>query len=253
MIDVNKLAELMEGSYKIEQIQVGAQTVPFHVSHHGATQVKFGTPDCLTVFSLKQLVNAMPSMIVANRLSDTNKILVNVKNFDRVEVVTSEENVNGDREEIMCADFSKMFDKFQQGTFRDQDAFIIELLSKFEDNAARQELLKIVGSVKSGETTTSDDDGVSQTVEVKAGVTLVKEQTLKNLWMLKPFKTFPEVEQPTVNYILRVEGGRDKPRFALFEADGGLWKVKATATVREWLEQALKVTLAEQYSFIVVL
>lgn len=253
MIDINRLAELMEGSYKIEQVQVGAQTVPFHVSSKGATQVKFGAPKCLEVFSLKQIVNAMQSLIVANRLSETNKILVNAVNYDRVEVVTAEENVNGDREEIMCADFSGVFDKFQQGTFRDQDAFIIDLLSKFDDNPARQELLKIVGSVKSGETTTSDDDGVSQTVEVKAGVTLVKEQTLKNLWMLKPFKTFPEVEQPTVAYILRVEGGRDKPRFALFEADGGLWKVKATTIVREYLEQALKVTLVEQYQFIVVL
>lgn len=249
---VEKLSELMAGSYKVENVEIGAQKIPFHVNHRAATQVRFNTPNCLEVFSLRQFVNAMPSMLVAQRLSDTQKVLVNVINFDCVEAVVSEEDVNGDREEFMCADFSKMFEKFEQGRFFDQEQFIIQLLSRFADSPARAELLKLVGSVKSGETTTSDDDGFSQNVEVKAGVTLVKEVALKNLWKLQPFKTFPEVEQPEVNYILRVQKG-DTPKFALFEADGGLWKIKATSAVREWLIQALRVTTEKAFDHIVVL
>ena len=250
---VQKLISLFKPSHEIKDVEVGQMKVPFHVNEERAEQIKFNTPACLKVFSLMQFANAMPSLLVNQRLGETSKVLVNVISYDRVEAVVSDEDINGDRKEFMCADFSKMFEKFQQGQFKDQEFFIIELLSKFQDTPVRAELLKLVSSVKSGETTTSSDDGVSQVVEVKSGVALVKEATLKNVWKLQPFKTFPEVEQPEVNYILRVEGGRDKPRFALFEADGGLWKIKATSNVREWLENALKVKTEKAFEFIQVL
>ena len=53
---------------------------------------------------------------------------------------------------------------------------------------------------------------------------------------LQPFRTFLEVEQPAGEYIFRVQPGNS---CALFEADGGLWRLKAMDLVKGWLKNNL--------------
>ena len=52
-----------------------------------------------------------------------------------------------------------------------------------------------------------------------------------------PYRTFIEVEQPESKFIFRMrEGGA----CALFEADGGAWKLDAQNAVYEYLKDRLK-------------
>lgn len=53
---------------------------------------------------------------------------------------------------------------------------------------------------------------------------------------LKPYRTFNEVDQPESEFLLRLsEGGG----VALYEADGGAWKLQARRNVAEYLKNAL--------------
>ena len=53
---------------------------------------------------------------------------------------------------------------------------------------------------------------------------------------LRPFRTFQEVEQPESEFLLRMD---EEGNIGLFEADGGMWKLKARQTVKAFLEEQL--------------
>jgi hypothetical protein len=282
---IEALAKMADGTVN----EIGGR--PFHMNFEGVTAVQFPMPATVQLFSLTQVLSYLgpltkgltiappplrapgdityppdtkPGAINVRSEDDPTptffdpatldgRIVVNVTNYNEVELFNEKADMNNSLRIVAKASFKNMFEQFEQGRFEDQERFIIQLLSRFEETPERQELLKVVSKVKSGTSTTSSDDGFSQEVEVKDGVHLVKEATLKNLWKLKPFKTFPEVEQPDVNYILRVDGKQDAPRFALFEADGGMWKIRATKAVREWLVNAVKPALAGDADKVIIL
>lgn len=221
----------------------------FYVNGSKAEQLSFRTPEVLDLFSLTQIVNYIQLHI----REETEKMYVNVKSFDKVDVYIEGLNDNGKRNHIASAHFHDVFKKYSDGTYLTQEDFIIQMLSRFSPDLQRDEVLRLVNSIKTGESVTTNDDGFSQNVEVKAGVALVREVSLKNQWRLVPYKTFPEVEQPTIDYILRVQKGTDTPRVALFECDGGRWQVEMTARVREWLIQQLKVKLEDSFDSVTVL
>jgi hypothetical protein len=123
----------------------------------------------------------------------------------------------------------------------DQETFIVFLLSRFTETDDRADILKLVGNVKDETVANWDDDGVTQRVAARTGIAKSEFVAVKNPWVLAPFRTFPEVEQPASNFILRLKGGGDgkPPMAALFEADGGAWRNKAIANISEFLKDSL--------------
>lgn len=58
---------------------------------------------------------------------------------------------------------------------------------------------------------------------------------------LKPYRTFLEVDQPVSEFIFRMKQDKyDGVLCALFEADGGAWKMEATERIKKYLESELK-------------
>ena len=89
---------------------------------------------------------------------------------------------------------------------------------------------------------TTGDDGVTQTVTAKAGVVLSKDVRVPNPVSLRPYRTFREVLQPASSFVLRLQGGgkaSTTPVGALFEADGGAWKVEAMRNISTYLRSFL--------------
>lgn len=235
---IEKIEEMANGEF-VEEIK-GTQ---FHVNSKGASAVKFPEAEQVDVFSVSQLVE-----LIKNCHSQYKGLIVNVDDFDIVSVVEKEFNNNGKRATVAVADFSEVFDKFPFGQQLSQEDFIIKLMTQFEKDGNRSELIKTVLSIKSEKIQTSDDDGYSQVAAVKAGVHLQAEKKVENLWSLKTFRTFPEVEQPTIPYILRLhQRDSEMPKFALYPCDGGKWKVDLTLAIRSWLENRLKVELGAAY------
>jgi hypothetical protein len=60
---------------------------------------------------------------------------------------------------------------------------------------------------------------------------------------LKPIRTFRELDQPASDFIFRVKNGGG---FALFEADGGAWKIAAINAIAAWLKNRLHTSEVEQ-------
>ncbi len=129
-----------------------------------------------------------------------------------------------------------LFDKFLE-----RDTFVIGLMSRFVQNADSQALLALTSSMSSDGAVLSEDDGVTQKVTVKQGVMLKDVKMVRPRWTLQPYRTFREVVQPASEFVFRVKGEPGSiPSCALFEADGGTWKLDAVLTIKQWLEaQAL--------------
>ncbi len=119
----------------------------------------------------------------------------------------------------------------------DAERFNTQLLSNFIETPARAELFKVIKSLTKEQGCNTTDDGVSQVITVKQGVSMAQNVTFQNPVPLKPMRTFPEIEQPESNFTLRIN---ENAQCALFEADGGVWKNVAVAGIRDYLKVKLK-------------
>jgi len=122
------------------------------------------------------------------------------------------------------------------GTYLDTEYFNTMLLSNFIDTPARAELFKVVQSMTKEQNLNTTDDGVSQVITVKQGVSMAANVAFKNPVPLMPMRTFTEVDQPESNFTLRVN---DNAHCALYEADGGAWKNEAVGAIKEYLKSNL--------------
>lgn len=130
---------------------------------------------------------------------------------------------------------------FQFGQYMDVEEFIVQLQSRIVPDTVTAQLLRIAGNMRSEKVQTASDDGITQIVSAKAGVMLAEQIALPNPVHLAPFRTFVEIDQPVSAFIFRVKQGRDgeMPRCALFEADGGAWKLEAVKRIKEYLVEHL--------------
>ncbi len=122
------------------------------------------------------------------------------------------------------------------GNYMDLEKFRIMLLSCFQATDALTDILTIAANFKEDTEGAITDNGITQRVAVKTGVSTMETVALKPMYPLRPFRTFQEVEQPESNFIFRLRTGGQA---ALFEADGGAWKYAARENVGNWLRGAL--------------
>lgn len=109
------------------------------------------------------------------------------------------------------------------------------------DRALRAVADRFAGTVTDGTITEYGDDGVSQKATVKRGVASREEKKVPSPCILRPYRTFHEVEQPASTFIFRMKSGSNGPECALFEADGGAWKNQAMNNIRDYLIKVIKV------------
>ena len=124
--------------------------------------------------------------------------------------------------------------------FMDVEAFIIRAQSCFVPNDNIADVLKVVGNVSLEEAVNVRDDGISQQVTAKSGIARVEKTDLPRRVKLAPYRTFPEIEQPESEFILRAKKDNTGVYFALFEADGGAWRIEAMKRIKEYFENALQ-------------
>jgi hypothetical protein len=125
--------------------------------------------------------------------------------------------------------------QFDFGRFTDHEEFMISLQALFEETPDRETVMSVIGNIADEGVATYEDDGISQKVTVKAGITRRSEAKVPNPVKLAPYRTFSEVAQPVSPFILRMKKGSPLPSVALFEADGGLWKLGAIENIKKFL------------------
>lgn len=130
--------------------------------------------------------------------------------------------------------------EFPFGRFMDVESFIINLQSSFVQDENTAALLAFIASVKTDTGVEQTDDGISQKVTARSGVSLVTSAKVPNPITLRPYRTFSEVEQPESAFVFRVKSDeRSGVAMALFEADGSAWKHEAIVSIKKEFEVVL--------------
>lgn len=170
----------------------------------------------------------------------SDSVVVHVVDHKEVSLVSNESDIWARRKCFITSQLTET-KGFNFGVFHDHEQFVIGVQANFTDAGEREYVLKMASSLTQERVSTSDDDGVSQKVGVKAGVHLKTTETIRSRVKLAPFRTFREVEQPTSEFVFRVQqSGDGVPRLALFEADGGRWKIDAIENVARFLRPLVK-------------
>lgn len=136
---------------------------------------------------------------------------------------------------------SFIFSRLDGQQWYDLELFVISLQSLFVATGERDSIIEMLGSLANESVHQNNDDGFSQSLQIKTGIVSRSAVTIKNPVTLAPYRTFREVEQPNGTYILRFKAGRDSKsgiQCSLWEADGGAWKSGAMAAVVDFIHQA---------------
>lgn len=182
--------------------------------------------------------------------------------------------LDGDRIRERLVEVKALLPQFEFGRFYPAESFVINVMSKFiggntgllnqesdqlpwkgepeQDPPAplcndKETILKYAGTVESGTVAQYGDDGVSQKAVIQQTVTSKEDVVIPSPVNLIPYRTFLEVEQPSSSFIFRMKdvGHGAEPEMALFEADGGAWKINAMKSIHGYLKENLKDLIME--------
>lgn len=117
-----------------------------------------------------------------------------------------------------------------------QEQAIVELQSLYAVTPDRDYLLSLLSRIDVNQGVSSVDNGISQEVSVKTGAVLKEQTMVQPIVHLQPYRTFLEVEQPASDFLLRLD---KEGHPALYEADGGAWKLEAKRSIAAYLAEKL--------------
>lgn len=118
----------------------------------------------------------------------------------------------------------------------DYETAMIALRSRFIPNEGTAYLLGLLSSITTEHSAKSEDNGMTQSVTVKAGVALKERVEVRPRVKLQPFRTFFEVEQPESEFLIRI---LPEEQIRILQADGGMWKMTAKRNIKEYFENEL--------------
>ena len=190
-------------------------------------------PDCVQVNTLAGFADLVKAPLEAKDFEQG--FLIHIRDEDTVMLIAKESDDYGRRLDLIEAK-PVTFDKFRFGQWMSQEEFVIAVASKFADTPDKTYVLNMAATLTNEAARTSEDDGFTQKVNVKAGMRHIQEQTVKPRVDLAPFRTFPEIEQPVSAFVFRARCMDRGPELMLVEADGGRWKVDAIKALREAIE-----------------
>ena len=185
-----------------------------------------------TLTGLADYINKNPDKLQAEGL------LVHVVDPENVHLRSSLEPVHQDRFTYVMANHNPH--SFTFGQYIPVENFIIAMQTYFVPSDMIDRIIRLVGNLTVEGSLKVVDDGVTQEVTAKTGITKVENVEVPNPVELAPYRTFLEIDQPESKFVFRIKKGNDgTPTCALFAADGGNWKLEAIQGIKEWLIEAL--------------
>lgn len=223
------LAKMIDKIVSLKQTQtfeIGGQT--YTDGHLTRIPPHVDRPECITVSGLDGICKLIRTEM--EKVGVT--ILVQAKSYKTVEVMTT-----------YLPDFSRNalyraeadVPGLRTG-FRDRETALIELRSLFIPNEGMAYLFDLLSRITDEKSVSSKDNGVTQVVEARQGVALNAVVEVKPRILLRPFRTFLEVEQPESEFLLRVNADKG---IGFFEADGGVWRLEAKRNIADYFARNL--------------
>lgn len=191
-------------------------------------------PDVVKVRSLTGLADFLKANI--DKL-EMDRLVIHIVDHATVVVRTDVHGEQNERHSVVSAELETL-DRFPFDKFIGQEQFIIKLKSMFEKTEDQEAILKYTSKIDSEAAVITADDGVTQNVNIKQGVTGVRSerQNIPSLVKLRPYRTFTEIAQPETEFLFRMKTGDGGATCALFDADGGAWKNKARQSIGDFFK-----------------
>ena len=123
------------------------------------------------------------------------------------------------------------------GTYMDSEDFGIMINVNFIESDNRNVVLQVARNLTDEYSEQTADDGISQRVTIKRGIQGINTVPFKNPAYLNPRRTFTEIMQPESPFVIRFKEGK---KCAIFESDGGAWRVHAVHAIGEYLRSQLE-------------
>lgn len=198
----------------------------------------------LTTKSLSGLVEYLKSKF-DDSVNEPDPLLIHVEGPTTVNVY-SRLDADRKRESIVAA--TALLEKFPYGRFLDSEEFIINVQSLIQRDLDAEGILKYASSIRIEGGGDLTDNGVSQTATVKQGAATLSTEEVPSPAMLRPYRTFLEVEQPSSPFIFRID---KYGSCGLYEADGGIWRHEAMENIKGYLEDELSEEIEAKYLTII--
>lgn len=220
----------------IEKIVSLKETQTFEINGHTYSDRKLERIEPIVNKPRSIDVSGLDSIckLIRTELEKVNStIMVRIESHNRVEVHTTyRDDFSRDYLYRAIADVPSV----REG-WRNHETAIIELRSLFIPNEGTAYLLDLLSRMTNNDSVSTNDNGVTQTVEAKQGIALNTQVVVKPRVSLQPFRTFIEVNQPESEYLLRVDADKG---IGFFEADGGVWKLEAKQNVASYFADELR-------------
>lgn len=231
--DAETVVEAIQNGVKTDKIEIDGQIFTTRPVFHPPQQKEVAE---ITVHSLEGLVEYLNKQVDEHT---DEKLLIVINSPKSVSIYRQVSSRTDLRTEWLEAKYE--LEGFPFGRFHDHESFVIQAQTLIVETESRNNLLKYIGNLTTALVQTSVDDGISQTVTIEQGVRK-SEIELPNPVVLAPRRTFVEVDQPDSPFVLRVKQSREgqMPEIALFEADGGLWKLAAIQNIKDYLKSELE-------------
>lgn len=168
---------------------------------------------------------------------DKSTLILHIVDHTEVRVLTKIHGENNERHTVVVAELDSL-DRFPFEKFIEQERFIIKARSMFVPTPDLSSILAYTAKIDKESNVITTDDGVTQNVNIKLGVTGVRteRENVPALVKLRPFRTFSEAEQPESEFLFRMKSGEGSAECALFDADGGAWRNTARTNIADFFE-----------------
>jgi hypothetical protein len=172
-------------------------------------------------------------------------LLVHITSPTSVSLISRESDAFG-RRRVWAKSIYPECKTFGFGSWMDPETFIISAQAHFQrvkieyvDGSFAKDLdyvLSVASKITAEHSSENADDGFAQRVAVKQGITLKAETVLQPVVNLAPYRTFAEIDQAISAFVFRARINNGSVVLALFEGDGGRWKLDAIAAIKKWLQ-----------------
>ena len=207
------------------------------------TRTVYLPPKEETIETLKvQTLQAIVDYLSDSSPDGMDDLFIHVSSPTEVKVYSPAQGRRLIRHEPIVADCDGILGKgkrFAFGAWHSVEQMIINLQSMFASTEDRETILRVIGNLRDEKVSTFADDGVTQGVTTRLGIARAENTAVPNPVVLRPYRTFREVDQPDSEFIFRMQPSNktgDPPSCALFEADGGGWQLEAIQAVAKFLK-----------------
>lgn len=169
----------------------------------------------------------------------------NFNNTGEVKEISILDMMNGAIGERVAYELTRIMKNCRDFNTESKKARTLTIKLSIVPTENRDTLVQLISTVTTENGVSLADDGMTQRVTARSGISLVKQVSVPNPVVLAPYRTFTEVEQPKSPFVFRIRQTGDEVQAALFAADADAWKREAIANIRDWFEHHIPQELRE--------